>query len=120
MHDPRVLRENFDAIRTRLGPRAADVPWEDLRKLLDERRTLTVKVEELRHQLKKGSEEIARLKRGRQAADALMAAMKELGDRIKQLEEALRVAEEGMTEIALRIPNLPHGSVAAGRDSADN
>ena len=39
-------------------------------KLTEDRRTQTVQVEELRHQLKKGSEEVAGLKRDKQPADS--------------------------------------------------
>ncbi len=120
MHDPRLLREKLDEVRTQLGPRGADVPWEDLRKLVGERRSLTAQVEELRHQLKKGSEEVGRLKREKQPADEAMAQMKALGDRIREGEESLRAAEENLACLALRIPNLPHQSVPVGKDAADN
>jgi seryl-tRNA synthetase len=120
MHDPRFLRENLDEIRAQLGPRGADVPWEDLRKLLDERRTLTTTVEDLRHQLKTGSNEVARLKRERLPADEATAKMKALGDRIRGLEEDARAVEDRVLQLALRIPNLPHQSVPIGKDAADN
>ena len=120
MHDLRTLREQFDTIRAQLGPRGADVPWEQVRSLLEQRRTLTMAVDQLRHDLKKGSDEVARLKRERQPADDAMARMKDCGDRIKQTEEALRGAEERLMDAALRIPNLPHASVPAGKDPADN
>lgn len=120
MHDLRLLREKLDEIRMHLGARAADVPWESLRKLMEERRGLTTQVEELRHQLKKGSEEVGRLKREKQPADAAMAQMKALGDRIREIEECLRATEETVAGLALRIPNLPHQSVPPGKDSADN
>jgi len=120
MHDPRLLREKLDEVRTQLGPRGVDVPWEDLRKLIEERRSLTTQVEELRHQLKKGSEEVGRLKRGKQSADEAMAQMKALGDRIREGEECLRATEENLAGWALRIPNLPHASVPPGKDAADN
>jgi seryl-tRNA synthetase len=123
MHDLRALRENLDSIRERLGARGADVPWEDLRKLIEERRGLMAAVEEQRHRLKTGSEEVGRLKRDKQpeaTVAALSAEMKALGDRIKDQEELLRGIEERLSELALRIPNLPHASVPAGRESADN
>lgn len=120
MHDLRILRDNYDAIRARLGPRAADVPWDDLRQLLEDRRSLTMTVEDLRHQLKKGSDEVARLKRDQQPADAAMIQMKTISDRIKGTEETLRAAEERVMDAALRIPNLPHASVPVGKDPADN
>ena len=120
MHDLRMLRDNLDGLRDQLGPRGKDVAWEDLRKLMENRRTQTIQVEEFRHQLKKGSEDVARLKRERQPADAVMAAMKALGESIKGHEEQLHVVEEQMAHIALRIPNFPHASVPAGQDAADN
>ncbi len=120
MHDLRTLRDNLDAIKSRLGPRGTDVPWDDLRMRLEERRTLTVAVDSLRHELKQGSDEVARLKRDKQPADAAMAQMKALGDRIKGAEDNLRAVEERAVDIALRIPNLPHESVPAGTNPADN
>jgi seryl-tRNA synthetase len=120
MHDLRTLRENLDTIKSQLGPRGADVAWDDLRARLEERRALTVTVDTLRHELKKGSEDVARLKREKQPAKDAMARMKTLGDRIKAAEESLRAAEERALDLALRIPNLPHDSVPAGKDPADN
>lgn len=120
MHDLRYLRENLDTVRTQLGSRGDDVAWDDLRKFIEERRGLTTQVEQLRHQLKKGSDEVAQLKRAKQPADEAMAAMKALGDRIKTMDEELRGLEEQVRDLALRIPNVPHATVPAGRDSSDN
>lgn len=120
MHDLRTLRDNLDAIKSQLGPRGGDVAWDTLRTLLEERRTLTVAVDSLRHDLKKGSDEVARLKRDKQPADAAMAQMKALSERIKGEEDRLRSAEERVMDMALRIPNLPHQSVPAGKDPEDN
>lgn len=120
MHDLRYLREHLDAVRDRLGPRGGDVPWDELNKLLQERRSLTAQVDDLRHQLKTGSSEVARLRREKQPADQAMAAMKALGDRISDMDAQVRTLEERLAELALRIPNLPHESVPVGSGSADN
>ncbi len=120
MHDQRLLRDNLDMLKAQLGARAADVPWDDLRALTQERGRLTVQVEDLRHQLKKGSEEVGRLKREKQPADDAMARMKTVGDRIKEIEERLRLADDGVQQVALRIPNLPHQSVPIGPDATAN
>ncbi len=120
MHDLKALRENLDDIRTALGRRGNDVPWADLQKLSEERRAATTQVEQLRFELNKGSEEVARLRRAKEPAEAAMAAMKQLGDRIKDAEGALRTVEESLTDIALRIPNLPHASVPIGADASEN
>lgn len=120
MFDLRVLRDNLDELRDQLGPRGKDVAWEDLRKLTEDRRAQTIQVEDLRHQLKKGSEEVARLKREKQPAEEAMAAMKAVGETIRGHEERLRLIEEQLAYIALRIPNLPHASVPNGHDASDN
>ena len=120
MYDLRTLRDNLDPIREQLGLRGADVPWDRLRTLIEQRRTLASQVEQLRSELNKGSEEVAKLKRAKQPADTSMAAMKAIGERIKAIEDELRAVEEPLTDLNLRIPNLPHASVPAGKDASSN
>ncbi|HKU52280.1 MAG TPA: serine--tRNA ligase [Nitrospira sp.] len=120
MYDLKQLRENFDHIRTSLGRRGNDVPWADIQKLSEERRAVTTQVEQFRYELNKGSEEVARLRRAKEPAEEAMAAMKQLGNRIKDAEGTLRTIEETLTDVALRIPNLPHASVPVGADASDN
>jgi seryl-tRNA synthetase len=120
VYDLKQLRENFDHIRTSLGRRGNDVPWADIQKLSEERRAVTTQVEQFRYELNKGSEEVARLRRAKEPAEETMAAMKQLGNRIKDAEGTLRTIEETLTDVALRIPNLPHASVPVGADASDN
>ncbi|HMU56203.1 MAG TPA: serine--tRNA ligase [Nitrospira sp.] len=120
MHDLRLLRDQLDDIRAQLGARGNDVQWDNLRKLIDERRALTAQVEQLRHELKKGSDEVAQLKRAKQPADDAIASMKAVGERISRGETDLRQVEDALNDLALRIPNVPHLTVPAGKDAADN
>ena len=120
MYDLRTLRDNFDTIREQLGPRGADVPWDGLRTLIEQRRILSSQVEQLRHELKKGSDEIAKLKRGNQPTDISMTAMKAVGEQIKKVEDELKGIEDTLTDLNLRIPNLPHASVPVGKDASSN
>ena len=120
VYDLKQLRENLDCIRTSLGRRGNDVPWADIQKLSEERRVVTTQVEQFRYELNKGSEEIARLRRAKEPAEEAMAAMKQLGDRIKDAEGVLRKVEDALTDLALRIPNLPHASVPVGAEASEN
>ncbi len=120
MLDLRLIRENPDGVRARLGARGQDIDWDGLRRGDQERRELLATVEEMRHQRKTASDQIAKLKREKQPADSLVQEMKDVGDRIKALEESLRGSEERLNAIALRIPNIPHQSVPAGSDAAAN
>lgn len=120
MYDLKQFRDNLDHLRTSLGRRGNDVPWTDIQKLSEERRAVTTQVEQFRYELNKGSEEIARLRRAKEPAEEAMAAMKQLGDRIKDAEGTLRKVEETLTDVALRIPNLPHALVPVGADASEN
>src|SRR5215510_7147499 len=120
MYDLRTLRDNLETIRDQLGPRGAGVPWDTLRTLVEERRALTGQVERLRHDLKKGSDRVAQLKRNTQPANDAMTAMKAVGERIKILEAGLRKVEEALIDLNLRIPNIPHNTVPVGKGPAAN
>jgi seryl-tRNA synthetase len=120
MYELRLLRENLDVIRKQLGARGRDVQWDPLRKLLDERRAVTMQAEELRADLNKGSEEVARLKRQKEPAEEAVGTMKRVGERITESESALRTIEDQLSSIALRIPNLPHASVPVGQTADEN
>lgn len=120
MYDLRLLRERFSSIRDQLGHRGADVAWDAINTLLRERLDLLSQVETLRHQLKKGSEEVARLKRQALPAEEAVAAMRAVGDNVHALEQRLRTIEPGLEAHVLRVPNMPHDTVPAGTDSSQN
>ncbi len=120
MHDPRLLSDQPDALRTQLGSRGHDVPWGSIQSLAEKRRGLIRQVEDMRHQLKQGSDRIAELKRDKQPADEQMAALRQVREQIQALELELRSVEEPLREQALSIPNVPHESVPIGNDERDN
>ena len=120
MHDPRLLSDQLDSLRAQLGARGNDVPWPTIQSLADTRRTLIQQVEEMRHQLKQGSERIAQLKRNKEPADDQMAALRQVREQIQAMEVELRTVEEPLREQALSIPNVPHQSVPVGTNEADN
>ena len=120
MHDIRLFSDSLDSLRTQLGVRAADIPWETVQELAAQRRSLITQVEDLRHQLKKGSDQIGQLKRQKQPTEDLMASLREIRERIQTLEGQLRTQEEALHEQALNIPNIPHESVPSGHSEHDN
>jgi len=120
MHDIRILSDQLDSLRSGLGARAADIPWEIVQALASQRRLLITQTEELRHQLKTGSDRIAELKRTKQPSDDATTALREVRDRIQTMEVELRATEERLQDHALRVPNIPHESVPPGKDEHDN
>jgi seryl-tRNA synthetase len=122
MLDPAYVRDHLEEVRTRLGARGIDVTRElaDYAALEAERRRVIPIVEELKRAQNASGEAIGRAKReGRDVADIVAAGKARAGE-IRELERALDGIEERRRDLLLRLPNLPHESVPAGRSSDDN
>jgi seryl-tRNA synthetase len=121
MLDPKLIRNNPEAVRTGLKNRKGDVLLAHSFLTADEEwRKLTVQIDELKAKRNSSSDQIAELKRNKQDASQLLSEMKQLSEKVKQLEGEQKIAEEKMNSIALQIPNLPHMSVPVGIDTRDN
>lgn len=66
------------------------------------------------------SQDVARLKKAGDNADALVEEMRAVGDQIKALDDEIRELEGALDEQLLAIPNVPHESVPVGASEADN
>ncbi|MFD0829090.1 serine--tRNA ligase [Neobacillus sp. M.A.Huq-85] len=121
MLDIKLLRANFTEVKEKLQHRGEDLT--DLGKFeeLDQkRRDLIVESEQLKSKRNEVSQQVAVLKREKQDADHLIKEMREVGDRIKTLDDELRGVEETLEMLLLSIPNIPHESVPVGETEDDN
>ena len=124
MLDIKLVREQPDKVRQRLATRGAadDVRIDDLLKLDEQRRKLLAEVEALKAQRNRVSKEIGALMGQKKTAEAeaKKAETRELGDKITDLDKQAAAAEAARDELLLRLPNLPHESVAIGKTAEDN
>ncbi len=120
MLDAKFVRDNFEAVHAALRSRGLAVDLQDFLAADAMRRRLLTDVEQLKHRRNTLSEEVGRRKRQGEDATALLAETKELGDRIKKLDEEVRACEERIEAVLLSVPNLPHESVPVGQGSDDN
>ncbi|MBZ5539075.1 MAG: serine--tRNA ligase [Acidobacteriia bacterium] len=120
MHDLSYFREHLDLYAEMAKRRGITLDLEGFRGLDRERRELITATEQLKAQRNKASEEIARLKKDKQNADARIAEMKVVSERIKQADERITNLDATQRELLLTIPNVPHSSVPAGTSAADN
>lgn len=121
MLDIKFLRANFEEVKNKLQHRGEDLT--DLGKFEDldvKRRELIVEAEQLKSKRNEVSQQVAALKREKQDADHLIAEMREVGDKIKALDEELRTVEVELDQLLLSIPNIPHESVPVGETEDDN
>jgi len=97
-----------------------EVDLEGILRLDKERRELIQQVEAMRNRRNQFSDEISRRKRQGEDAQELIAEMRALSQRLKEMEAQLREKEEELRKLLLTVPNIPHSSVPVGEDSDDN
>ena len=123
MHDIRLLRENPEALREglkRRGALEAHAPALDRAAALErERRTVIQAVEEKQAARNTASQEVARRKKAREPADALIAETRALGDAIAEMQARLAAVEQELEAILLGLPNLVLPAVPAGGEEAN-
>lgn len=121
MLDIKLLRANLEEVKGKLQHRGEDLTdFGRFEELDTKRRDLLVQTEELKGKRNEVSQQVAVLKREKKDADHLILEMREVGDKIKALDEELRVVEADLEKLLLTIPNIPHESVPVGETEDDN
>jgi seryl-tRNA synthetase len=113
MIDPRLLRDDLDAVATALSRRGFDrADLDRLRDLDDRRRSLVAEVDQARAERGSASRMI-----GQASADerpAMIEKAAELKGRVGDLEAQLAEVEAEHTRAFARVPNLPHPDAPDG------
>jgi len=115
MLDVKMVRSNPDEVRRALARRGDSTSTlDEFLALEEERRRLLTDVESRRAARKRASAEIAVVKKAGGDAEQAIAAMRALGDTIKEREAALGELEERLKTMLLEIPNIPLADVPDG------
>jgi len=85
-----------------------------------DRRAAITKAETLKAQRNKATEKIAKLKKEKLDATALINETKQLREKISEAEKVAEAADARLRNILTGIPNLPDDSVPLGKSEADN
>jgi seryl-tRNA synthetase len=120
MLDVKFIRENAERVRQNAQAKHAAIDLDEFLRLDERRRAVIQQAQDLKSQRNTVSEEIARLKKAKENADALIAEMKTVSDAIKRFDEELRAVEADMEGVALFIPNMMHESTPHGKDASGN
>lgn len=121
MLDPRLLKENPQAVREMLEKRnMADFPLDSLVGLDRHRRGLMVETQELRQKKNVLSEAIAGKKKAKQDTSSELNQMKEISCRLGKAEEEMTKVEEQFRHQIMLLPNMLHESVPVGKDEKSN
>jgi seryl-tRNA synthetase len=120
MHDLNYFRDHLDVFAEMAKKRGTPLHLDAFRVLDAQRRELITATEQLKAQRNKASDEIARLKKEKKDADALIGEMKAVSERIKEADERIAQLNATQSELMLTIPNMLHASVPVGHSAADN
>jgi seryl-tRNA synthetase len=124
MLDIKLIREQSELVRQRLASRGAgdESKLDELLGLDEKRRKFLAEAENLKALRNKVSKEIGALMGQKKLpeAEAKKAETRDIGDRISSLDKQLAEVELARDEILLRIPNIPHETVAIGKTAEDN
>jgi seryl-tRNA synthetase len=118
MHDPKLIREQLDALRDGMRRRgkleALESILERTGALEQERRRLLQAVEERKAKRNVVSQEVGRRKRRGEDAEALMEESRALGEEIAALDAELAATQARFDALLLEIPNITRPEVPAG------
>lgn len=120
MLDLKLIRQNPEAVKQACAAKQVAVDVDRILALDAERRAGLGVVEHLKARRNTASAEVARLKRAGADASAIIAEMGQVNDRIKALDERLRVVEGELEALLLTVPNIPDPDVPVGADESGN
>ena len=116
----KFVRENPELVMDAMRKRNANVNLDEFLELEKKRRELTLQVEALKSQRNAASQEIGKMKKAGENADAQMAEVRALGDKIAEDDKELKDIEARLKEILMTIPNMPAADTPVGSSDADN
>jgi seryl-tRNA synthetase len=121
MLDPRILKENPEAVREMLKKRnMTDFPLDELRRLHKLRGDFIIKTQQLRRQKNLLSETIASKKKSKQDASFELGEMKQVSVLLDQTESEAIQIEGKFNQLMMTLPNLLNNMVPVGKDEHDN
>ncbi|MCU1310939.1 MAG: seryl-tRNA synthetase [Candidatus Angelobacter sp.] len=122
MLDLAFVRDNLTLIAEKLRQRGMN-PDEVLRDFTGidaNRRQVITRMETLKAQRNRASEEVAKLKKSGGDATELIAQTKAMREEIEALEKSAADFDAQLQSILAGIPNIPHESVPVGQHADDN
>ena len=120
MLDIKFIRENPELVKQGIQNKNEKDRVDEILSLDEKRRKIISEVEELKAEKNKVSAKIPQLKKAGEDTTEIFAEMKKVSDKISELDSHLREVENGLNDLLLFVPNLPHSSVPVGKTVEQN
>ncbi|OGG02885.1 serine--tRNA ligase, partial [Candidatus Gottesmanbacteria bacterium RBG_16_37_8] len=121
MLDINFIRNNPDKVKQAIALKHENAASIDQILEVDtQRRSMIHACEQLKSKRNEKSKEVSELKKKGQDASQIIEETKKIGDEIKSIEEKQKELDSQITNLMLRIPNIPAADVPIGKDEKDN
>ena len=121
MLDLKRIREDYENVKAAVERRCkGSFGIENVVALDEKRRALLTEVETMKNRQNTVSKEIPKLKKAGEDTTAIMAEMKDLSAKIKEMDGELSQIEADLRDALLNVPNTPNPEVQIGEDDTDN
>ena len=118
MLDIKYIRENLDTVKRAAKVKRVTVDLDQIIHLDDRRRELLQKVEAIRGEKNKASENIPKLQG--EEKKAILDKMKSYSTEEKTLDEDLKDVERELLKLMLLVPAVPSSEAPEGKDDSEN
>ena len=120
MLDLKLIRGETEKVKEALGRRKEVVDIDAIIAVDDKRRALLFEAEGLKAKQNEVTKQIPVMKKEGKDTTAVFAEMKEISEKIKELDAKTREVEDELNRMMLTIPNIPDASVPDGDTDEDN
>jgi seryl-tRNA synthetase len=120
MIDPKKLRQAANDVAANLQRRGFEFDADGYVALEEKRKTRQVEVESLRAERNSSAKNIGKAKAQGEDVEPLLAAVKDLGDKLEAAEKDLAAVQGELQSIESGLPNLLSDKVPDGKDESDN
>jgi len=120
MIDPKLLRQSAAEVAANLARRGFEFDADAYLALEEKRKKLQVDTESLRGERNTSAKQIGKAKASGEDVEPLLAAVRDLGERLERSEAELANVQRSLSDIELGLPNLLSDDVPDGSDEAAN
>ena len=120
MIDPKLLRNSAADVAANLARRGFEFDTAAYLALEERRKALQVETEQLQSERNTSAKSIGKAKAQGEDIEPLLAAVKDLGERLEASESSLQAVQSELSDIELGLPNLLADDVPVGTSEEDN
>jgi seryl-tRNA synthetase len=120
MIDPKLLRQAAADVAANLARRGFEFDAAAYLALEEQRKALQVETEQLQSERNSSAKRIGKAKAQGEDIEPLLAAVKDLGERLEERESALANVQNELRDMELGLPNMLSDEVPTGSSDEDN